>query len=94
MTSAATFIINPGFIALYGISGVILIKESHFSIHTWPENLYAAIDLFTCNSSLKTTDTFLFLCKKLEVEKGELFEVKRGVGKELLLHMEHIHSFP
>ncbi len=31
-----------------GVSGVILIEESHFSIHTWPEHQYAAFDVFTC----------------------------------------------
>jgi S-adenosylmethionine decarboxylase len=31
-----------------GISGVIVIAESHFAIHTWPEHGYAAVDLFSC----------------------------------------------
>ncbi|OHD66488.1 MAG: S-adenosylmethionine decarboxylase proenzyme [Spirochaetes bacterium RBG_13_51_14] len=32
-----------------GISGVIVIAESHFAIHTWPEHGYAAVDLFSCS---------------------------------------------
>jgi len=32
----------------WGVSGVILIAESHFAIHTWPEENYAAFDVFTC----------------------------------------------
>jgi len=32
----------------YGVSGVVIIKESHLTIHTWPEHQYAAIDIFTC----------------------------------------------
>ena len=32
----------------YGVSGVIIIQESHLTIHTWPEHQYAAIDIFTC----------------------------------------------
>lgn len=34
----------------YGITGVIVLAESHISIHTWPEKNYAAIDLFMCGS--------------------------------------------
>jgi S-adenosylmethionine decarboxylase len=32
----------------YGISGVVIIQESHLTIHTWPEHGYAAVDIFTC----------------------------------------------
>jgi len=35
-----------------GVSGIIIISESHFSIHTWPEHRYAAADFFTCGSSI------------------------------------------
>ena len=31
-----------------GVSGVVLIAESHISIHTWPENGFAAANIFTC----------------------------------------------
>jgi len=31
-----------------GVSGVVVIAESHISIHTWPEEGYAAVDIFTC----------------------------------------------
>jgi S-adenosylmethionine decarboxylase proenzyme len=31
-----------------GVSGVVVIQESHLTIHTWPEHHYAAIDIFTC----------------------------------------------
>jgi S-adenosylmethionine decarboxylase len=32
----------------YGVSSVILIKESHISVHTWPEYGFAAVDIFVC----------------------------------------------
>lgn len=33
-----------------GITGVVLLAESHISIHTWPENQFAAVDLFMCGT--------------------------------------------
>ncbi|MCB2186794.1 MAG: adenosylmethionine decarboxylase [Deltaproteobacteria bacterium] len=47
--SGAT-LIKPFFhqFAPQGVSGVIIISESHFTIHTWPEYGYAALDVFTC----------------------------------------------
>jgi len=35
-----------------GVSGVTIIAESHFTIHTWPEYNYAAVDIFTCCSNI------------------------------------------
>ena len=32
----------------FGVSGVVLIAESHFSIHTWPEHSFVGVDIFTC----------------------------------------------
>jgi len=31
-----------------GVSGVVIISESHFAVHAWPEHDYAAVDIFTC----------------------------------------------
>jgi len=33
-----------------GVSGVVVLAESHISIHTWPERDFAAIDLFMCGA--------------------------------------------
>jgi S-adenosylmethionine decarboxylase proenzyme, Bacillus form len=37
----------------HGATGVILLEESHISIHTWPEHGYAAIDVYTCGGKEK-----------------------------------------
>lgn len=36
----------------YGVSGVVVITESHVTIHTWPEHDYAAVDIFSCSEKL------------------------------------------
>jgi len=35
-----------------GVSGVVIIAESHFTVHTWPEYRYAAVDMFTCGAKI------------------------------------------
>ncbi|HSD37542.1 MAG TPA: adenosylmethionine decarboxylase [Rhodocyclaceae bacterium] len=34
-----------------GVTGVLLLRESHISIHTWPEHGYAAVDVFMCGDA-------------------------------------------
>ena len=36
-----------------GVSGVVIVAESHLFIHTWPEYGYAAADIFTCGNSVQ-----------------------------------------
>lgn len=35
----------------HGVSGVIVLAESHISIHTWPERKFAAVDIFMCGDA-------------------------------------------
>jgi S-adenosylmethionine decarboxylase len=37
----------------YGVTGVVVIAESHVAIHTWPEHNYAALDIFTCGEKMR-----------------------------------------
>lgn len=34
-----------------GVTGVVLLAESHISVHTWPENCFAAVDIFMCGEA-------------------------------------------
>jgi len=61
-----------------GVSGFIMLAESHFSIHTWPEHRYAAVDLFTCGKHMDPWIAFEMLAKNLEAEHKVYLEVKRG----------------
>lgn len=66
-----------------GVSGVVVISESHLSVHTWPEHSYAALDIYTCGKytmpqkacdyireSFKAKDTFLTTLSRGEFENG------------------------
>lgn len=65
----------------YGISGVVVIAESHVTIHTWPEYNYAAVDIFTCGDSI---DPWIIQEKLKELfQSGNVssMEMKRGMFK-------------
>ena len=63
----------------FGISGVVVIAESHLTIHTWPEYRYAAIDIFSCGDTLKPADAAQFLMAQFGAEHSSVMEVQRGV---------------
>ncbi len=63
----------------HGVSGVIIIEESHYTIHTWPENGYAAVDLFYCSEEVDVDRALEVLEEYFKPEKMTLFELKRGV---------------
>ena len=73
-------IINVSFhhFSPYGVSGVVVIQESHLAIHTWPEYGYAAIDIFTCGDSVDPWVAYEYLKEALQAESGSTMELKRG----------------
>lgn len=68
----------------WGVSGVVVIEESHLTIHTWPEYKYAAVDLFTCGNSIKPWAAFKFLEEKLKAERVDFTELSRGILDRIL----------
>ncbi|AEI14840.1 MULTISPECIES: adenosylmethionine decarboxylase [Flexistipes] len=62
----------------YGVSGVVVIAESHLTIHTWPEYGYAAVDLFTCGDTVDPWKAFSYLKSVLESNNTSTIEMKRG----------------
>ena len=65
-----------------GITGVVIIAESHFSIHTWPEYGYAAVDIFTCSQATEPMKAFERLVALLKPKSSTVMEVKRGMFTE------------
>ena len=62
-----------------GVSGVVVIAESHLSIHTWPEYAYAAVDIFTCGNTVEPRKAAEVLVEKLGSKNPSLTEVQRGI---------------
>ncbi|MGH7321405.1 MAG: adenosylmethionine decarboxylase [Candidatus Rokuibacteriota bacterium] len=63
----------------FGVSGVVVIAESHLSIHTWPEYRYAAVDIFSCGETLKPAAAASYLVEQFGASRASCVEVKRGV---------------
>ena len=62
-----------------GVSGVVIISESHLFIHTWPEYGYAAVDVFTCGETVDPTLAVKPLVEKLGSKSSSVLELKRGI---------------
>ncbi|WP_116107146.1 adenosylmethionine decarboxylase [Lewinella sp. IMCC34191] len=67
----------------HGVSGVVVIAESHLTVHTWPEHGYAAVDVFSCG--------------QLDLEAG-LTVLKDGYGatetEQRQFHRGRLHKSP
>jgi len=71
----------------FGISGMVVIAESHLAIHTWPEYDYAAVDVFTCGTLIDPMVAAEYLIEKFQSKNPQIFEMKRGVlGLEKMPH--------
>jgi S-adenosylmethionine decarboxylase proenzyme len=62
----------------HGVSGVVVIAESHVAIHTWPEHGFAAVDIFSCSASLDHTAIRTHLREGLAATREECRELSRG----------------
>jgi S-adenosylmethionine decarboxylase len=73
-------IIRPCFhqFSPHGVTGVVVIAESHVAVHTWPEFGYCALDVFTCGTQVKTDQIFEHVRFELQAQETSVMEVKRG----------------
>lgn len=63
-----------------GVSGVVIISESHLTIHSFPEHGYASIDVYTCGDVIDPNVAAQYITKALEATKYEAIEVARGMA--------------
>ncbi|GKW46739.1 MULTISPECIES: adenosylmethionine decarboxylase [unclassified Planococcus (in: firmicutes)] len=62
-----------------GVSGVVIISESHLTIHSFPEHGYASVDVYTCGD-LDPTIAAEYIAKALNSQASEVTELPRGMG--------------
>lgn len=82
----------------HGISGTVVIAESHVAIHTWPEYGYAAVDIFTCGETIDPWVIQEYLKEGFESGNVSSMEMKRGMfrveeGQELLFKPKDAQTF-
>ena len=53
----------------HGVTGIILLSESHFSIHTWPEKEMLAADIFSCSGRENALKALKLLKSRFEPKK-------------------------
>lgn len=72
-----------------GVSGVVVISESHLTIHTWPEFGYAAVDVFTCGNTVDPWVSCYYLKKHFISGHMMAKEIKRGIFEyDLISHTQ------
>ena len=64
----------------HGVTGVLVIEESHFSVHTWPEAGYAALDFYTCGA-LEPERAVRIVATGLGARSVSVLEVARGLDR-------------
>ncbi|GIW72827.1 MAG: hypothetical protein KatS3mg102_2369 [Planctomycetota bacterium] len=67
----------------HGVTGVLVIAESHLSVHTWVEEGYAAIDMFMCNSNLSSERVEAAVARIgafLRAERSTISAIQRGAA--------------
>jgi S-adenosylmethionine decarboxylase len=72
----------------HGVSGVVVISESHLSVHTWPEAGYVALDIFTCGDAAKPERAVQYALRQFGATNVHITEVTRGLeeGDRVFFH--------
>ena len=62
----------------WGVSGVVVITESHVTIHTWPEHSHAAVDIFSCSPDLDHAAIHKALAAEFQAARATHRRFRRG----------------
>lgn len=76
----------------YGVSGAVIVQESHLTIHTWPEYGYAAVDVFICGDDVDPWKAQKYLEESLKAYRSESSELPRGTMEKISQYKEKIEK--
>jgi S-adenosylmethionine decarboxylase len=62
----------------FGVSGVVVIAESHITVHTWPEHRFAAVDVFTCGGAMEPDIALQYIADGFCCPHPTVVELRRG----------------
>jgi S-adenosylmethionine decarboxylase len=62
-----------------GVTSMMVVGASHLSIHTWPENNYACVDVAVSTDDFKTRDVVTHLERRLDAASSNTVEIRRGL---------------
>jgi S-adenosylmethionine decarboxylase len=65
----------------HGVSGVVVISESHISTHTWPEYGYVALDIYTCGKHVDPEKAVVFAVEAFGSSTSHITEITRGIDE-------------
>ena len=74
----------------HGVSGVVVISESHISSHTWPEFGYGAMDFYTCGENVDPEQGLNYAVEAFGASSAHITEITRGLEEG---DREFYHSF-
>ena len=73
-----------------GVTAIVLLAESHISIHTWPESNYSAVDIFTCGQNMMPELASQYLIESLKAEEHSLRVIKRNPPEVVFKQMRTV----
>ncbi len=76
----------------FGISGIVIIAESHLSVHTWPEYRYAAADIFSCGKNMQVEIAADYIITEFKPGRVSIVKFPRGTFMDLPAQKQAIHS--
>lgn len=65
-----------------GVSGILVVSQSHISVHTWPEKGYAAVDVYVCGTKSKPEEALEYILRSLNASYAHITEIERGIEDE------------